>query len=162
MNLTDLVPREQLLEGLHEQEIFDYIENGFCTYSLDMKEFSLAVLLPAHISCESIVQTSENVDAMHRGESYIRISEWVRFGEFLVHLDYFNEGEYYEICMPDLTTDTEDAFLDNILNSITVYPISDMHLVLSKFKTFSDMVNVVKNVAGDNWKSVLHNYIDSI
>ena len=166
MKLTDLVSREQLLEGLHAQEDdddpADYrgLERDFRKYSLNMNEFCLAILFPG--DCETLITHTEATDAAHRLESNISISEWVRFREFLIHLDYFSEGDYYEITMPELTTDTENAFLDTIIDSITVYHISDMHLVLSKLKTFDDMVAVVKNVGGDNWKSVLYNYIDSI
>ena len=157
MLLTDLISHDELYKGMLRQK--------HPAGNLYMLDFELAGLVSDSqpiFSRYSVKEHPEEYGSLH-------INQWVRRGEYLIHLDYHDEGpdegRYDEVWIYlDESNETErlDELLKSLLDAIEIYHVDDVQGVLDSMKNFEGMQNMARAVDPENWKTILRTYIDSL
>ena len=126
-----------------------------------MPDFELFELVSDSQAIYSKFSVKEHPDVY----GILHINQWVRLGEYLIHLDYHDEGhdsEHYWIFDESDETERLDELLKSLLDAIKIYHVSDVQLVLASMKNFEAMQSTARVVDPKNWKAILHTCIDNL
>ena len=158
MKLTDLIPYAELRESMFDLALDDYNPTDR-SGQLYMYDFELDTLIPNSLP---IYAKYSCVDAYNLGEGNVAIKQWVRWKDYLINLDYFEEDDYLDISVKDFSETTVDDILKSFLDAITVYHISDVQTILASTKNLRIIQKIAQATDPENWKIILHTMIDNL